>query len=152
VSGQLGVVFGDDLDASDFGDVIGLAEIGAGFFGHVNWGVVLEGKDGEAKFAIEDFGGVAAEADVEGVAVVKIVGDKSIVQQDSGDVAGVMDAEDGVEIEVDVGRNFDAPDGGVFEVGVQRGGGDGFFDVAEGNFSERAGGFYLFATDRERNS
>ena len=58
--------------------------------------VLLEGEDFEAEGAGGEFGGVAAEADFEGGAVVEVVVEQAAVEGEAGDIACVADAEDGV--------------------------------------------------------
>jgi hypothetical protein len=58
--------------------------------------VFLEGEDFEAEITGGELGGVAAEADFEGGAVVKVVVEQAAVESEAGDIACVADAEDGV--------------------------------------------------------
>lgn len=71
-------------------------EIGAVHGFEVDGHVFLEGEDFEAEVAGGELGGVAAEADFEGGAVVEIVVEQAAVESKAGDITGVADAEDGV--------------------------------------------------------
>ena len=58
--------------------------------------VFLEGEDFEAEVAGGEFGGIAAQADFKGGAVVEVVVEQAAVEGEAGDIACVADAEDGV--------------------------------------------------------
>ena len=92
-----GLVFGVlDFGVVDAeGDSIGVefrAVLGLEVDGHV----FLEWEDFEAEVTGGEFGGVAAQADFEGGAVVEVVVEQAAVENEAGDIACVADAEDGV--------------------------------------------------------
>ena len=88
-----GVLDFDVVDAES--SAIGI-EIGAVLGFEVDGHVFLEGEDFKEEVTGGELCGVAAEADFKGGAVVEVVVEQAAVEGESGDIACVADAEDGV--------------------------------------------------------
>src|SRR6185437_16071686 len=96
---KLNLVTGNNFNALNGRDAVSLTEIRPRTFGHVNRRVLLQRYDGNAPAPTENVRRVAAQSDIQRAAIVKIVGDEIVVQQDAGDIAGVMDAQNRILVE-----------------------------------------------------
>jgi hypothetical protein len=70
---ELQLVTGNDFNALQLCHAASRAEIRPGGIAQVDWRILAEREDGNAKVARENVGGVTTKSDVKGVAIIKVV-------------------------------------------------------------------------------
>ena len=98
--GEFHFVAGDNLDPVDLRNGGSFAELGSGRIGHEYPlsvpadRVAAQRKDLKPEIPLQDFGRIARQSEIKGVAVVKIVDEQPAVEREPRNIPDIMDAKD----------------------------------------------------------